>query len=369
MGADYSHLQRLIALAKEPSGEKRRALLREVTELFLARPEGYSEQEKEHFGEIMGRVAFDMETAVRKHLAQSLAKVPQAPHGLIAQLAGDAIEVAQPVLLQSPVLKDQDLVAIAGIKGQEHLKAIAGRPHLSEAVSEAVVARGDDAAFEALVRNETARIPRGAMERVIARAAANDKLQAPIVSRKDLPHDLLNEMFFVVSSQLRRLILERNSEIDEAAVDAALRESLARALPEIVARDDDEEAAAFIAERIRDRTLNEHLLVQLLRTRQVPEFVIGFAELTGLDPQTARRIFYDASYEAMAVACKASRFDRASFSTFVLLADPERTRSVEETYELLSLYDKVPVEVAQRTMRFWRVRKLAQERKAKARAA
>ena len=368
MGANTSHLQRLVALAKEPSADKRRTLLRDVTELFLAQPGAYSSQETEHFGEIMGRVAFDMEMAVRRHLAQRLAIIPEAPHGLIAQLANDTIDVAEPILSHSLVLRDADLAAIASIKGQDHLKAIAGRANLSEAVSDVVAARGDDMAFEALVRNETSKISRGALETVIARAAANDKLHAPVVSRKNLPPDLLSEMFLLVSSSLRRFILERMSHVDEAAINEALRESQKRAMKDIIERDDEEEAAAYIADRVRERSLSEHLLVQLLRTRQVPEFVHGFAELGGLDTHTARRILFDSSCEALAVACKASRFDRATFSTFVLLADPHRTRSVEETYELLSLYDKVPVEIAQRTMRFWKVRRMAQQVQA-ARAA
>ena len=102
--------------------------MREVTDLFLADTEGYSETEREHFGAIMGRISKDMEVAVRRDLANTLAALPTAPHAIVYQLAHDEISVAEPVIAQSPVLEDDDLIDIANTKGQEYLEAIAGAP-------------------------------------------------------------------------------------------------------------------------------------------------------------------------------------------------------------------------------------------------
>src|SRR5690349_425050 len=109
----HANLQRVLQLAKTPSSEKRRELLREVTDLFLADTEAYSETEREHFGAIMGRISKDMEVAVREDLAKTLAALPTAPHALMQQLAHDEFSVAAPVISQSPVLEDGDLIEIA----------------------------------------------------------------------------------------------------------------------------------------------------------------------------------------------------------------------------------------------------------------
>ncbi len=56
MSSAPSHLQNLIDLAKEPSSEKRRELLRSLTEMFLDAAPIYTDAERSHFGAILSRV-------------------------------------------------------------------------------------------------------------------------------------------------------------------------------------------------------------------------------------------------------------------------------------------------------------------------
>ncbi|NWH09225.1 MAG: DUF2336 domain-containing protein [Alphaproteobacteria bacterium] len=370
MTAPGSHLNRLIELAREPSSDKRRELLRDLTDLFIAEEDQYTSQESEHFGAIMGKVAVDMDLAVRQRLADKLADAKAAPHQLIMQLAQDAIEVAKPILMRSLALQEEDLVTLAKSRGQDHLKVISTRPHVPEAVTDILVARGDDSVLEALVSNDTARISRQGMERVVVRAERNPRLHAPVSARKDLPPDLLNEMYFFVSSSLKKAILERMANIDPKEIDKALSQSGLRAVEgALPASTGLSPAEKYILQKSRDKQLNEALLLQLLRSRQTAEFLLGFARLTELDPKTAQRVLSDHTAESLAIACKASRFDRSTFSTFVLLANPTRTRTAQETSDLLALYDKVPAESAQRVMRFWKVRRQALQQGAQAASA
>jgi Uncharacterised protein conserved in bacteria (DUF2336) len=76
---------------------------------------------------------------------------------------------------------------------------------------------------------------------------------------------------------------------------------------------------------------------------------------------TAKRIIGDPSCEALAIVARACRFDRSTFSTIALLLGGSKTRSAAEATELVALYDQIPVEVAQRTLRFWKVRKQAEK--------
>jgi len=355
-----TRLTKLLDLAQEPSSDKRRELLREVTDVFFENPAAYSDRENAYFGEIIGHVAFALEEQVRRTLAERFADVPEAPHDLIVKFANDAIAVARPVLTRSRGLRESDMRAIAERHGQDHLRAIASRPNVPATVTDAIVQRGDDATLVTLVSNSTAAISRGAMETLVQRAERNEQLHQPMVQRADVPADLLNEMFFFVSAKLRNYILERNAAIDEKTLDAAL--DTARAQVAIPSESQDpaaQRAREAIDRAERNRELSEAYLVRLLRQKQVAEFLEGFARLTGLDVRTARRILGDSSAEGLAIACKAARFDRATFSTIVLLADTAQARKVEATYELLAMYDKVPVEAAQRTMRFWKVRREA----------
>ena len=355
----HANLRRVLQLAKTPSSEQRRELLREVTDLFLADTDAYSEIEREHFGAIMGRIAKDMEVAVREDLAHTLAALPTAPHALIQQLAyDDEFSVAHDVIAQSPVLADGDLVDIANTRGQEYLEAIAVRPTVSPVVSDALVTRGSDTVLVKLVSNAGAELSRDAIEKVVERSEGNEELQTPLIARQDLPVDLLNEMFSFVSTKLRTQIIQKIDGLPQEVLDRALtqtRDRFAREVRQI--KESDRRARVFVSEMARKKELNEALLVQLMRAGQTTEFAHAFARLADIDVKTAHRIVQTRNTEGIAIVCRSARFDRATFSALALLLDASPTRSSEATHDLLALYDQVTPESAQRVMRFWKVRR------------
>lgn len=360
MAQRFKHLQSLIGLAKEPESERRRELLREVTDLFLEAPAQHSEGERAEFGQVMGAIAHDMEMTVRQALAARLAKIPEAPRSLIMQLANDDIEVAAPVLMQSPVLRDTDLVALAKLKSQDHLAAIAGRAHLPASVTDALVTRGDEKVLVRVASNAGAKFSREGFEKLSERSESSEALRQPLVTRADVPPDLLSQMFFVVSAELKRFIIDRMKGVDPAEIDAVIRQSEQRM--KAIARDDAQEqkqAEAIISTLAKGGALTESQLVGLAKQQRPLETAIVLGKLTGLSTRTARRLLADPAPEGLAIACRAARFDRSTFATLALALKPETARSTGETYELVALYDKVPMESAQRVMRFWKVRSAA----------
>ncbi len=358
MPQDHANLRRVLQLAKTPSSEKRRELLRDVTDIFLSDTEGYTEIEREHFGAIMGRIAKDMELAVREDLAHTLASLPTAPHALIQQLAHDEFSVAHEVIAQSPVLEDGDLIDIAQTKGQEYLATIAERSTVSPLVSDALVDRGNDTVLVKLVSNAGAELSRDAIEKVVERSEANEELQTPLIARQDLPVDLLNEMFSFVSTNLRTQIIQKIDGLPQEVLDRALTQTRDRFKREVrQIKDADRRARVFVSEMARKKELNEPLLVQLMRSGQTTEFAHAFARLADIDVKTAQRIVHARNTEGIAIVCRSARFDRATFSALALLLDASPTRTSEATHDLLSLYDQVTPESAQRVMRFWKVRR------------
>ncbi|MFT3809290.1 MAG: DUF2336 domain-containing protein [Micropepsaceae bacterium] len=356
MSASHGNLTRLIDLAREPSSEKRRELLREMTELFMAGPDTYSEAENGQFGQILGMVAREMEMEVRQNLATRLANVANAPRSLIVQLASDEISVASPVLTRSIVLQDHDLIAVAKLKSQEHLHAIAGRAQVSPAVSDELVARGDEKVLVRLASNAGAALSENAMEALTEKAQTVEALRRPMVTRADLPPHLLNEMFFAVSAELKRVIMNRMADIDPSIIDGAIRQTERRMKMRANTPDPEQaKADAFMAQLSKSGPVTEGMLVNLAKQKRATEVAIVFAKLAGLDLMTSKRVLNDPNPEALAIAARACRFDRQTFSTLAL-SRAEETRSLSAAYELLELYDKVPVEAAQRVMRFWRVR-------------
>src|SRR6267378_3829656 len=88
----------------------------------------------------------------RKALAARLAPYPAAPRAVIARLARDVLEVAEPILTQSPCLTPADLKAITEERGPTYAAIIAtrGQPALpSEHASPAPMQANASAESEA----------------------------------------------------------------------------------------------------------------------------------------------------------------------------------------------------------------------------
>ncbi|MBL6455853.1 DUF2336 domain-containing protein [Belnapia sp. T6] len=138
--------------------------------------------------EALCRLAEDAAIRVRAVLAEELKAMPDAPHGLILQLARDAaMEVAEPVIHLSPLLSEADLLALAEAPPvPETLSAIARRPALSEAISDALVASANEAAIGALLGNESAAIRESTLDGLILQAATRLPWQERLVRRPAL---------------------------------------------------------------------------------------------------------------------------------------------------------------------------------------
>jgi uncharacterized protein (DUF2336 family) len=353
-------LHDLIALAKEPSSQKRRELLREVTDLFFANPD-HRAGEMALFDDVMTQLAGEMEDAVRTELAERMAPAAQAPVKLVRGLAGDeSIDVARPILEGSRSLTDADLLAVAAGRGQEHLQAISRRETVSPAVSEAIVERADDETLGVLISNDGARLSRQAHEAVVDRAGANPALHAAVVNRRALPIDLLNEMYFVVESQLRAKILERNAEVDPAELDAALAAGRNRLAAGDGALPPDYEAAERdVRSLVARKALTPKALASMLRNRESTRFMVALAELAGIDFHTARLILERRELDALAIVCKAADFERSLFLTFAVLVLDRDADAMGRAKEYGELYAALPKDSAQRTLRFWKMRRQA----------
>lgn len=66
-------------------------------------------------------------TRGKRHAANALAQLEDAPRRLILALADQPVEISAPILLRSPLLRPSDLIEIIGKNGLAHARAIARR--------------------------------------------------------------------------------------------------------------------------------------------------------------------------------------------------------------------------------------------------
>lgn len=219
----------LLQLAQDSSAHGKTVLLENITEFFLTGEGRLSDRERALMQDILRKLIRDVETPIRRELARQLSQAQLAPHDLIVQLANDEIEVARPILMESGVLKDVDLIEIIRNRTREHRLVVAARSGLAEAVSDALISAGEEDVVVALLRNQDVRLSRRATEYLVAESQRQDQFREPLVQRRDLPADLALRMYWWVSAALRRHILA-NFEIDEVTLSAFVEESALAAI-------------------------------------------------------------------------------------------------------------------------------------------
>lgn len=101
-------------------------------------------------------------------------------------------------------------------------------------------------------------------------------------------------------------------------------------------------------------TLDEPSLIARARKQKRQDWAVEFAGYVGIDTETAARIVREPTGEALAVACKAARLSRSTFSALAVLAAREEHASLEEIYARLANYESVSEDAAREIMASWR---------------
>src|SRR5262249_37085276 len=141
---------------------------------------------------VMGRLVERIDRRALLELSGRLATADNAPANVIGRLSNDNdIAIAGPVLEKPNVLTDENLVAVAKIKSQDHLLAIARRKTISEIVTDVRVDRGNPDVARKVVANLGAAFSERGFVKVVHGARGNEELAAAIAARKDLPEELL----------------------------------------------------------------------------------------------------------------------------------------------------------------------------------
>jgi uncharacterized protein (DUF2336 family) len=355
-----SRFAKLVDLARTSESAQRRELLREVTDLFFETSGQRTARENALFDDVLQLVAAEMQESVLAELSELFADAADPPLGLMRDLANHSFEVARPVLQRSRALDDQTLVQIVNYQSQNHIKAVAERSDVSEVVSDAIVRFGDDAALDVLIRNDGAKLSRDSMETAVDRARRNVALHSAVVMRRDLPLDLLNEMYFVVETRLRDQILQRNASVDPKTLDAALSKARDRIRQNVGDMSSEaKNALNFIQAKKNGGELNARLLVSLYREAKQLHFLYGLAEITGVDNDTVADLLKRQDVDGLAMICRAANIERPLFVTLAVLACGG-DGAMEKAEEFGRMYNAVPIEAAQRAVRFFKVRKGAE---------
>ena len=245
----------------------------------------------------------DVETEVRKSLSEAISTSHQLPQAIASHMARDSIEVAAPILENSPVISDEELVEIVRTNAMQYALAVAARHGLSESVSDALVDTGDKSVVLTLVSNDRANISNSALSRINEDYEGDNQIRSRLVQRPALPYELVDEMVSIIGERLQWQLVH-TKRIDPAEVQALMDGVRQRASIGLTAREHGRrDLRAHMSERFRSGELTQEEILSYLKDGDVASFEAAMAALAEVEESLVRKLAYNPDRRYLAALC------------------------------------------------------------------
>ena len=357
-----SFLRDLDEAVSRGTPESRTRALWHTTDLMIAGR--YSDDEIWTFGEVIGRLADEIEVAARAQLARRLARFDNAPVNIIHKLAfDDEIEVAGPILRESGRLEPYALVANVCTKSQTHMLAISKRKSIEETVTDVLVTRGNQEVVKSVASNDGARFSDFGFLHMITRAEGDSILAEQLGLRQDIPRHVFQQLIAKASDDVRkRLERERPAMVEQ------IQTSVTDVTGELQSKFGPVSRGYFVAKRVvatqhRQGNLNENSISIYARSHKLEEVTIGLSLLCGLPGDVIERALLDKNREMLLILAKALDFSWATMMALLFLGAKDHRITAKELSDLESEFGRLNVETSKSVLEFYQSRKNAGEAK------
>jgi len=351
-----SFLDALEEAVSRGTPESRARALWHTTDLMIAG--SFSDDEIWTFGEVVTRLADEIEVAAREQLSERLAHFDQAPVNVIHRLAfDDAIEVAGPVLRDSKQLESYALVANACTKSQEHLLSISKRETLDVRVTDELVKRGNHEVVKSVATNSGAKFSDFGFLNMIKRAEGDSILAEQLGLRKDIPRHVFQQLIAKATDDVRKKLERERPEMARQ-----IQSSVTDLAGDLQSKFGPVSRNHFVAKRVvttqhRLGNLNESSISSYARSHRLEEVMIGMSLLCSLSGDVVERALLDKNREMLLILCKALGFSWDTMMALLFLGAKDHRITSSELTKLESDYDRLNVETSRSVLAFCQSRK------------
>ncbi|MFT3726545.1 MAG: DUF2336 domain-containing protein [Terricaulis sp.] len=241
-----------------------------------------SPEERAHAESIMAIMAQDAAVLVRRALSVALKNSPKLPRDIANKLAQDVETIALPIILNSPVLTDSDLVEIVRSCPPSKQVAVASRETLSVEVTGAISEFAVSSAVERALANDNALFDEEGYEIALDRFSGVSAITAAMVHRNELPVSVTEKLVSIVTGELFDHLVNHHELPPQIAIDLAMgaRERATIDIVEQAARQKD--LGRFVQQLNLNGRLTPSLIMRGLCLGHMSFVEHAMAELAGL---------------------------------------------------------------------------------------
>lgn len=332
--------------------ERHAAKLERIADLFIETASSLREDHIQLFDEVLSRLIADSDAKVRARLSHRLAPLVNAPAKVVKRLASDDdIAVAGPLLEQAQRVAENDLIAIAETKKQVHLRAIAGRPGIGEAVTDILVRRGDRQVARRVADNRDARLSEASFLALIERAEDDAVLAVKLTRRPDIPVRLLRDPVLNSSELVQKRLFAVSRTQAPNGVAAGRNRGCATNSPH------EYSAAQRTVESLRQHDkLDEAALVALASTGQFQETVAALASLCGVPLGVVDRLMSGDRPDPVLILARSVGWGWPTVKAIIMVGPGRSRGSDRDLHAAYAIFERLSPATAQRVVLFWRLR-------------
>jgi uncharacterized protein (DUF2336 family) len=297
-------------LMSEPSPDTRAELAGKVAVDLSAN--SLTESELKLAQDIVRILARDVAETVRGSLSRALRHSPNLPRDVALKLAKDVEYVALPILADSVLFTDEDLIEIVQHGSSLKQQAIASRPNLAATVSDALITHGEEPAVIVLMANKTAIIAEDAFHRALTRFSQNDNVKQAMALREVLPITVAERMVTMVSKALQNHLVKVHDLAPATAASIVLN-SREHAIIRLSVGASDYDLRHMIAQMHRNGRLTPSLILRALCTGDIAFFEAAMAIKSDVPLENAQILIHEPSRRGLAALYRKAAMPEALF--------------------------------------------------------
>ena len=323
-------------LSSNPSDESKIELIRKLHDNFNL--DSLSVAEKQIAEEILRFLASDISARIRHSISQKFSDNSALPYDVALKLATDLEDIiAIPVIQNSKILKDADLVNIIKEGKTSRQIAVASRPNLSENVNSQIISEAAPEAVETLIKNPNSRLSESNAEQIIKFHNGNNALVKTLIQSKKINAEQAHSLLVQVSEDLQKMLIVEY-QIPATTVNNLIHNSKEWVILSMIKAHAMKHANCMPLKDIIDRLHRENelsfsLLIKALSLGDLSFFEAAIAKMADIPIENVRKLIWEAGdlrgYEGLYNKCKLPESMSAAVYRLLQIVKAERDATIE----------------------------------------
>lgn len=305
-----------------------------------------SDKESELITDVLLALMKQAEKDLKIALADKLSGMNTVPLRMVLALANEEIEIADSILRSSPLLEDLDLAYILQSRGVSHGRSIATRRGLSGAIIDMLANTKDLEIAVNLSNNDGISLTQHAFRIFTEMARNNEALARPLLSREDVPQEVVGALYEFVGEELKKVLGERFGIGATAAIQTIDEIVLEMRDADSIRHQETDSLMAAAHNAMARGELRISNAIGSLRRGQYATFLTQIATLFALPLDTVKAMMRQETGRGLALACRAKDVTKADFVSLYLLTEKFRAQgkkmvSHTELTRIMTMYDTI----------------------------